>query len=354
MSTEQTPVGYQPPTDTAAPTQGFIPPGQTAAPAPQPPVTNVAPVPAPQPTNAAPPAAFAPGGPAAAPAAVPGAFNPSPAPPVLAQPTVPQGFNPGALPAQVYHANVETTGFDDEVKTGEYESYSGQKGRTDRLAFLTPRKLTWGRTHYIQEKGYFLCDTKFEKRGGQEVPVQLAACCQKLGPPKKRFSALVCHYATAANGALLNPFTFVLKVWRFNEQVFDQIRTINKAFPLETHDIFATCTDETYKKFNIMPLQESYIHHPECRAGASADGSGLTNGAIVDAYVASMLPRLERTVGTANDAQKWAELLGVPAGMPVFGNAPGIAGTVLPGNVGQPAIDSVAALLRGTAAPPQP
>lgn len=350
MDTAQTPVGYQPPDGTAQPTQGFVPPGQTAAPAPQPPVTNVAPAPAPQPT-AAPPVPFAPGGPAA-PAPVTGGYVPvtQTTAPVVAPPAQVGGFTPGSLPAQ-YHSNVETSGFDDDVKTGEYESYSGQKGRTDRLGFLTPRSITWGRTHYISEKGYFICDSKFEKRGGQEVPVHVASCCQKLGPPKKRFSALVCHYATAANGTLLQPFSYVLKVWRFNEQVFDQIRTINREFPLEQCDIFATCTDETYKKFNIVPLRESYVHDQGFRAAASPDGSGLTNGAIVDGYIASMKPRLERTVGTANDAAKWAELLGVPAGMPPFGGpVPGIAGTVVPG--GDRAIDSVAQLLRASA-PPQ-
>jgi hypothetical protein len=109
---------------------------------------------------------------------------------------------------------------------------------------------------------------------------------------------------------------------------------------MEQHDIFATCVDDTYWKYNITPCKESLVHSEGFRK--AVDGAtGQTYGAVVEAFIASMSPRLDRTVGKANDLKEWAEILGLPAGgpMPHFG---------APAQPGDTPIDSIAQLLRGT------
>lgn len=324
-TTEQVPVGYTPPTGTAAPSP--TPPPSNPAP-PAAPVADPTPVP----TPAAPPA------PAAPPPAPPATGMASFAPPT------PAGYVPAAPPvASDYHQNVQHSGFTDDVKTGDYDAYKGQKGRADRLGFLLPRDLTWGRVHYVQDKGFFICDSKFAKQGGQEVMQHPAPCCQKLGAPKKRFAALIVQYGTDARGQLLVPFSFKFMVWRFNEQLFDQMRNVNRDFPLEQYDVMATCTDDQYWKYTITPARESLVHSQKFREFVDPADPSSTYGQQVDGYIAAMKPRLDRAVAKANTPQEWAELLGMP-GMPGgFGSAPG---HVVSGQ-GDAPIDNIAALLGG-------
>lgn len=317
MDTPQTPQGYQPPTDTAAQP---LPQAQPTTPQ------------APPPTTAQPAAPI---------------FTPQPAAPLPSflapqQPAAPAVHDSNRA-VSTYHDNVGTSGFDDDVKTGDYDSYKGQKGRTDRIGFLRPRDLKWARTHFIEvngSKGFHICDSKFQKQGGQEVPVHLAACCQKFGPPKKRFSTLVAQYNTDQTGRVLMPFSYTLKVWRLNEILFDQIRTLNREHPLEHCDIWAKCTDDQFWKYEITPLRDCIVSNADFRNSPEPGGSGMTNGQVVDAYVAAMTPRLERTLGKVNDAQEWAQLLGGAGGFagPAFGGTP---------QPGESPVTSIAQLLGG-------
>lgn len=250
-------------------------------------------------TVAPPPAQYAP------PPVAQQVFTPQPAAPIAQVPPAPAAAPPPAT--SNYHGNVSFGSLDDDnIKTGDYDAYKGTLNRTDRLSFLNPRQICFGRAHFVeagQKKGFYLCDSKFVVQGGQEVPVYTAPCCQKLGPPKKRFSVLVAHLATDNKGTLTNPFSLQLKVWRFGEPLFDSIRAINRAMSLEQYDLLAKCTDDKFHKFDLIPAPQAIVRVPQVRAAY---------GAEIDAYVAAMTPRLDRTVGYANTAAEWAELLGAP------------------------------------------
>jgi hypothetical protein len=318
------PVGYQPPQ--ASQPGPTLPPTQTPPQPTQPDPASAPPTQAPQP-----PAPFVPPAPPA-PTFVPPASGALAHGPVTG---VPQH-----QPSQ-YHQNVERSGFTDDVKTGDFDAYKGTKNRTDRLGMLTPRDITWGRVHYVQDKGFFICDSKFKKTGGQEVPDHLAMCCQRLGSPKKRFVALIAQYATDNIGRLLQPFQFTFKVWRFNEQLFDQLRTLNRDFPFEQYDVMAKCTDDQYWKYEVMPARECLVHSAEFRKTPDPNEPGSTWGQQVDGYIASMRPRLERIVAKANNMNEWVELLGVQPG----GFGPPAGGYAPAGN--EAPIENIAALLGG-------
>lgn len=307
----QTPVGYQPP--------------QAGQPSPSLPPST------PAPTPTAPPATPVPFTPPAPPA-------PTFVPPTNVQ--VHQGA--GAVSqATSFHPNVERSGFSDDVKTGDFDAYKGAKNRLDRLGMLIPRDITWARVHYVQDKGFFICESRFKKSGGQEVPEHLAHCCQKLGSPKKRFAALIVQYSTDNIGKLLNPFAFTFKVWRFNEMLFDQLRTLNRDFPFESFDVMAKCTDDTYWKYDVTPARESLVHSAAFRSNPDPANPSETWGQQVDGYIASMRPRLDRIVAKANDPKEWAEILGMPGGFP------GAPGGYVPSGPGDAPIDNIAALLGG-------
>lgn len=211
----------------------------------------------------------------------------------LSGPPVPQM----PLPANV----VQTTFDDDSIQTSEFDVYKGRKGHVDRIGILLPRQVTFGRVHFLPERGYYLCVSQFRVQQGQEIPVRIAICCERLDLPRKRFAVPVIHYNTTPDGQLVAPFGFRLKVWRFSEQVFASLRTSNKEFPLEHHDLLVRCEDEQYQKIQLQSCREAIAARPEFQKA---------HGQILQAYLASLAGKLERAVGRRADAKEWGELLG--------------------------------------------
>ena len=144
---------------------------------------------------------------------------------------------------------VSLFGFENnDIKGGLFEKYKGKKGVIDRggIVFADPKAMFAGaKIHYYDpQKKYFLC-----KNG---------LCCEKLGPPKWRVGMGMIQYATEKNGAMKAPFNYEIKPWIFSETTFAKLKSLNNEFPLATHDIKISCTNEEYQHLDITPCQESY------------------------------------------------------------------------------------------------
>lgn len=207
------------------------------------------------------------------------------------------------VPAAHNVGTVEIT--DDSVTASEFDAYKGRKDVTDRLTILLPKRIQFGRVHYVDEKGYYICLTGFKKQGGQEIPqAPVQACCNRLDMPQQRFSALVVHYDTTPKGQLVEPFGFKLKVWRFGARTFEQIRAANEQWPLDQHDLMVKCTDDKYQRVEMQSCKNSI---------AAADPFIKKYGKDLQDWVSAMLVKLPQTVGRRLDAAGWAELLGAAA-----------------------------------------
>lgn len=259
-------------------------------------------------------------------------------PPVPASPAVPTApappqdiaaaFTQQNVAAQVapprttaYHANVERADISDEsIKTGDFDIYKGTTKRVDRISMLTPRDIAFGRVHYIEHAelgGYTVCESKWGRQGKNEVLLQQAICCERAGMPKKRFAALVIHYTTDPTGKLISPFSFGLKVWRFNETTYEMLRNTGREYPLDQHDMLVACTDEQYQKVTLSSCKEAI-----CRT----ELFGKQFGEEVAAFISMTSPRLDRAVARKLDLADWAKALGAPA-VAGFGGVTGGADT---------------------------
>ena len=144
--------------------------------------------------------------------------------------------------------NVETFGFEnEEIKGGLFDKYKGKKGEVHRngIIFTDPKAMFAGaKTHFYEPaKRYFLC-----KNG---------LCCEKIGPPKWRVGAVIIKYGTDKLGNVKTPFSYDLYPWVFSETTFIKLKTINNEFPLATHDIKVSCTNEDYQHLDITPCNET-------------------------------------------------------------------------------------------------
>jgi len=140
---------------------------------------------------------------------------------------------------------LETFGFEnDDIKSGMYEKYKGKKGEVHRAAivYTDPKAMFVGSKIHFKDR-FFLC-----KKG---------KCCDVLGPSKWRVGATLIKYSTDRQGVLKKPFTFELLPWIFSENTFLKLKTTNSEFPLATHDIKISCTNEEYQHLDLTPCNES-------------------------------------------------------------------------------------------------
>lgn len=201
----------------------------------------------------------------------------------------------------------ETTFSDSSVSQFDFEVYKGRKGVADRLAIMNPLNLKWHRVHFDQtKKSYILCNSRFKKVGqGEVIEGKPALCCQRMEQAKKRFGAFIVQYGTAPDGKLLSPLSYTMRLWRFSESLFVQLRDVNAEFPLDKHDLIVRCTDESFQKMTISAARESVIRMDKPQLQKAK--------AEVDEWVKGMLPKVFKSLGTKLTEQQLAERLGLAA-----------------------------------------
>ena len=141
--------------------------------------------------------------------------------------------------------DISTFGFENEdIKGGMYDKYKGKKGEVHRNAiiFTDPKAMFVGAKIHYKDR-FFLC-----KKG---------VCCDKLGPAKWRVGSVIVKYNTDRQGNVKTPFSYELYPWIFSEATFIKLKTINNEFPLATHDIKVSCSNEDYQHLDITPCNES-------------------------------------------------------------------------------------------------
>lgn len=142
-------------------------------------------------------------------------------------------------------ADIATFGFDNEdIRGGMYEKFKAKKNDVARLGivFQDPKAMFAGQKVHFKDR-FFLC-----KKG---------ICCEKLGMAKWRVGAVVIRYGTDRMGALKAPFSYELLPWIFSETTYVKLKTVNSEFPLASHDVKVSCTNEEYQHLDISPCQEA-------------------------------------------------------------------------------------------------
>lgn len=141
--------------------------------------------------------------------------------------------------------NLETFGFEkDDIKGGLYDKYKGKKGEIHRLGivYTDPKSIFAGTKIHFKDR-FFLC--------------KKSICCEKLGPSKYRIGAVVIKYATDRQGNIKQPFSYELLPWQFSETTWNKLRNTNSEFPLASHDIKVSCTNDEYQHLDINACRES-------------------------------------------------------------------------------------------------
>lgn len=180
----------------------------------------------------------------------------------------------------------EEIGLDDEsVTSNNFDKYKGVKGKTDRIALVYP-KIRRAMTQFIENVGYVIANDYTITR---------------FGAPTQRFAAIVAVYKTDNFGKLVTPFnehSVTLKYWVFSAKRYESIRSANKEFPLENHDLQVTCTEDKYQQLNLQSCKEvAWKLKPEIEKYVSAQAE-------------KMAKHLEAQLGQILTAEQIKEKLG--------------------------------------------
>jgi hypothetical protein len=151
--------------------------------------------------------------------------------------------------------DIETFGFEnEEIRGGIYEKYKGKKGQVDRCAivYTDPKAMFAGMKIHYKDKRYFQCVK--------------GKCCEVCGPSKWRMGSVIVKYGTDKMGNPKKPLSYELAPWIFSEQTYIKLKGVNSEFPLATHDVKITCTNEEYQHLDIVPCSESIWTHESLKA----------------------------------------------------------------------------------------
>lgn len=193
---------------------------------------------------------------------------------------------------------------DDSIATPDFEFYKGKTQWKERIGVLLPNRIWGGRTHFVEQpadkKGQYFCASTFERKGDIEICTQVAPCCERLDAAKFRFSAMIIHYHTQPDGQLSRPFGFKLKVWRFSDKTFNQLRTTHKEWNLQEHDLIVTTEDEKYQRMQFALCKEAITRRPEFLK---------EYGEALRAWLQTVMPKMEKSVARKLTPAEWAALL---------------------------------------------
>ncbi len=186
--------------------------------------------------------------------------------------------------------NIETFGFENEdIKGAMYDKYKGKKGETHRgaIVYTDPKAMFAGSKIHYKDR-YFLC-----KKG---------ICCEKLGQAKWRVGACLIKYATDKQGTPKQPFSYELFPWVFGEQTYVKLKNVNSEFPLATHDIKISCSNEDYQTLDITPCNESiWTAKDELKKAVIAEAKGIWES-------------VKKSIASDLSAEEINDLLGISSG----------------------------------------
>jgi len=141
-------------------------------------------------------------------------------------------------------SEIMTFGTDNEDIKGGYKKYQGKKGETHRAGFVysDPKSMFAGaKVHYNQR--YFLC--------------KKTICCDKQAPRWRVGTVIVLYSTDKLGNPKMDPFSYEILPWMFSEQSYNKLRVADSEFPLISHDVKITCTNQEYQNLDINSCKES-------------------------------------------------------------------------------------------------
>lgn len=148
---------------------------------------------------------------------------------------------------------IETFGADrEDIQSMKFKKYRGKNGQTDRVGIVATNEqhIFKGAKIHFKDR-FFLCKSTKQKK---EI------CClhsYEGNRPKYRIGCILVVYDLVSEGGKMKLKGYELLPWIFGEKMYQKLVEINKEYPLLSHDLKLTCTNEDYQEINALNCKES-------------------------------------------------------------------------------------------------
>jgi hypothetical protein len=134
---------------------------------------------------------------------------------------------------------------DESLKVFDFSelTYKAKKGHVDRIYLLNDKDVRYGKVHYVEGRGYMLCDQ--------------GSCCREFGAPTRRFATWVVQFATERDGKLRKPLSYEIRALVFNDRKWIQLKHIKQEWGLDRDLTVTLDGDETFQNLKFQPCKES-------------------------------------------------------------------------------------------------
>lgn len=151
--------------------------------------------------------------------------------------------------------SVEAFGADrEDIKSSKFQKYKMKTGTTDRIGFIfeDPKKIFRGALcHVVPEKRIFMCKSTKEKK---EI------CCTHAWSgniPRWHIGCVIIIYNLIQVDGKFKLKDYLLMPWLFWEKTYGKLQSADKEFPLDSHDVKLTCSNEEFQTIDIQSCRES-------------------------------------------------------------------------------------------------
>jgi hypothetical protein len=171
----------------------------------------------------------------------------------------------------------------DEIKSVKFKSFKGKAGETVRAAFIyeDPKKMFKGaQIHYNNR--YFICKSDGKKK---EI------CCThnyKGNKPKWRVGGVIVQYTMSDDGKKLNDWN--VPPWIFSETMYAKLKTSNQEFPLISHDVMLTCTNEDFQTIDVQSCKISLWQSNDALKGKILEAARPYLDEVADNIASDLTP----------------------------------------------------------------
>lgn len=140
----------------------------------------------------------------------------------------------------------------DDIQGPKFVKYKGKEGRTDQVGLIPfpDGKFFRGAKTHFKDKA-FQCKSSSTKK---EI------CCThsyEKNRPTYRIAAVVIVYNFDDKDGKRHLKDYALLPWIFSEGMYKILQENDKDFPLASHDLKLSCSDEKYQKISILPTKSS-------------------------------------------------------------------------------------------------
>lgn len=159
-------------------------------------------------------------------------------------------------------------------------------------------------SHFVDEKGYFICVGKLEVLKEQGADADSCLLCKHAlqgGPiasARRHFVTQVVRYTTNSRGELLDPISVDVIPWVFGDDKFNDL-TLKKQVhgDLRKKDLVIKCTKEAYQQFQIEVAEPIWLK------------TEAMKNKVIEVFKERKLPDIEKALGRNINTEQMAKLI---------------------------------------------